>query len=148
MYHPHTRPLTTPLATLLQGFVAGHSALLNSQLPIPSPANILQALASFSPNPHSVQPLTQMPSISPFKSLSSVARALETPPIHVDHVALTIIKSIELKHDMDVHARSILAQGNFEILGVKEMRETIGWPVDGEEASSSSRNEPGTSEVH
>jgi len=68
-----------------------------------------------------------------------MARALETPPMHVDHVALAIIKSIERGTDAVDGSSSV--QGNFEILGVKEMRDTIGWPVDGVNGSSLSGDE-------
>ncbi|KAF8344220.1 uncharacterized protein EI90DRAFT_2900713 [Cantharellus anzutake] len=127
LYHPHIRPLTTPLATVLQGSVSVHTALLNSRIPVPSPANVLRALATFSPNSTSTQSFAQTP--SPFEPLSSVARALETSPMHVDHVATAIINSIE--RGQAAQAQTVPTSARFEILGVKEMRDIIGWPVDG-----------------
>lgn len=53
-------------------------------------------------------------------SLRSAANGLEIPPMHVDHVAMAACAAIEAP----ARDRSI-------ILGVKEMREIIGWRWDG-----------------
>lgn len=65
MYHPHERPLSTPLAVLLN---------TTSSLPLP---------------------IISTPSLPRLSSLSS---SLSTPPIHVDHVAECVLRSIEHEH--------------------------------------------------
>ncbi|KAF8710958.1 NAD dependent epimerase/dehydratase family, partial [Rhizoctonia solani] len=109
MYHPHTRPLTTPIATLLD-----LSATLHQNIPFPGPANILRALASAD--------LARRPQTSDSGSsvalldspLEAMARALEVPPIHVEHVAQAACEAIEQED----------AIGPYD---VKEMRRLIGW---------------------
>ncbi|QRV85944.1 mitochondrial protein [Ceratobasidium sp. AG-Ba] len=106
MYHPHTRPLTTPVATLLD-----ISANLHQKLLIPGPANLLRAFTStkLARWLHPTGGTT-----SPDTPLESMARALETPPIHVEHVAQAACEAI---------ARSDLS-GPY---GVRDMRGLIGW---------------------
>ena len=72
VYHAHQRPLTSPLAALLD-----LSATIHAKMPrsVPTPASILRALHS---------------SISPLSPFESIANALSIPPIHVDHVAEAI----------------------------------------------------------
>ena len=71
MYHAHYRPLTSPLAALLD-----LSATLHAKAPskFPTPSSLLRAIgAALPPSP-----------------LESMANALTIPPIHVDHVAEAI----------------------------------------------------------
>ena len=80
---------------------------------IPTPASVLRAISSSS---------TSSPSIvehSP-SALASVAHALTTPPIHVDHVAEAVCKVIE---DDTVEG----------VVDVPKMRELIGWLEMGSE---------------
>ncbi|KAG9123048.1 hypothetical protein FRC07_000312 [Ceratobasidium sp. 392] len=106
MYHPHTRPLTTPLATLLD-----LSATMHQKLPIPGPANLLRAFSSTELarrlHPAGATSVLDTP-------LEAMARALETPPIHVEHVAQAACEAI--------------ARGDVSgPYGVTEMRKLIGW---------------------
>jgi len=100
MYHPHLRPLTTPLATVLDAVAAFHH-----QAPpgIPTPARLLRLLAAGSPS-SPIQPTT----------LTSIANGMEIPPIHVDHVAEAVCCCIE-RQDMR------------DVIGVSQMRDLIGW---------------------
>ncbi|KAF9464752.1 mitochondrial protein [Collybia nuda] len=77
------------------------SAKLHSKIPpgLPSPSGILRSLA-------------------PGSSLESVANALTIPPIHVDHVAEAVCLTLSSSVNP--------VQG---VVGVKRMRELIGWPV-------------------
>ena len=106
MYHPHLRPLTTPLAVLLD-----LSARLHEQPPLNLndllPASLLRRVGSRTSN-HASEPQAD-------SALGSMANLLETPPIHVDQVAEAIITIL------DSHG---------EIRGpvdVKGMRDVIGW---------------------
>jgi hypothetical protein len=108
MYHPHTRPLTTPIATLLD-----LSATMHQRLPIPGPASLLRALSStelarrLRPSSTNATSILDTP-------LEAMARALETPPIHVEHVAQAACEAI--------------AQGDVSgPYGVRDMRRLIGW---------------------
>ncbi|QRV99983.1 mitochondrial protein [Ceratobasidium sp. AG-Ba] len=118
MYHPHTRPLTTPIATLLD-----ISAKLHQKLPIPGPANLLRAFTSteLARRLHPIGGTTSLDT-----PLESMARALETPPIHVEHVAQAACEAI---------ARSDLS-GPY---GVRDMRRLIGW--EGEVGAKAGRPE-------
>ncbi|CAE6448948.1 unnamed protein product [Rhizoctonia solani] len=108
MYHPHTRPLTTPIATLLD-----LSATMHQKIPLPGPANILRALASTDLAKRSQPPGSDSTTVldSP---LEAMARALEVPPIHVEHVAQAACEAIAQED----------ATGPY---GVREMRRLIGW---------------------
>ncbi|KII88394.1 hypothetical protein PLICRDRAFT_54232 [Plicaturopsis crispa FD-325 SS-3] len=99
VYHPHYRPLTSPLAALLD-----LSATLHANAPpsLPTPASILRTLGSTFSSP-----------------APSVANALTIPPIHVEHVAEAVVCAAL---DADV-------QG---VLGVRAMRELIGWAQKGD----------------
>ncbi|KAH8107046.1 mitochondrial protein [Cristinia sonorae] len=110
IYHPHFRPLTSPLAAILD-----LSASLHAQAPrgFPTPANILKALSSG----------TRSDSLIPPSPLDSVACALTIPPIHVDHVAEAICIAVD-------NARSDVRG----VVGVREMRELIGWSLKGSSA--------------
>jgi hypothetical protein len=108
MYHPHTRPLTTPIATLLD-----LSATMHERLPIPGPANLLRAFSStklaqrLHPSSINARSILDTP-------LEAMARALETPPIHVEHVAQAACEAI--------------VQGDVSgPYGVRDMRRLIGW---------------------
>jgi len=98
VYHAHHRPLTTPAAVLLD-----LSATLHSKLPptVPTPSNILRTLGSAFSLP---------------ASIDAIANALTVPPIHVDHVAEAICVVL------DSSANPIRG-----VIGVKQMRELIGW---------------------
>jgi len=77
IYHPHTAPLTTLPATLLEA-----SSHLQSALP-----TLLRASTAFPPSP---SPTAALPS-----ALSSVASLLTVPPIHVDAIGESICRAIE-----------------------------------------------------
>ncbi|CAE6424984.1 unnamed protein product [Rhizoctonia solani] len=108
MYHPHTRPLTTPIATLLD-----LSATLHQEIPLPGPANLLRALASTDLARRSQPPADSTTAVLD-SSLEAMARALEIPPIHVEHVAQAVCEAIAQED----------AVGPY---GVREMRKLIGW---------------------
>ncbi|PCH38007.1 NAD(P)-binding protein [Wolfiporia cocos MD-104 SS10] len=111
IYHPYLRPLTSPLAALLD-----LSATIHANVPqgLSTPSGVLRSLASAMPGAPSSQPL-----VSP-SPLDSVANALSIPPIHVDHVAEAICIAAGSSRS-DVRG----------VLGVKEMRELIGWHQKG-----------------
>ncbi|KAG8738482.1 hypothetical protein FRC10_006795 [Ceratobasidium sp. 414] len=106
MYHPHTRPLTTPLAALLD-----LSATMHQKIPTLGPANLLRAFSS-TELAHRLRPASATSALD--TPLEAMARALETPPIHVDHVAQAACEAI-VRGDVS---------GPY---GVKEMRGLIGW---------------------
>ena len=119
MYHSHFRPLTTPIATLLDLSATVHRALPNN---VPTPAGLLRTLSSSSPTP-SITPGTLNPS-----ALSSVANALTVPPIHVDHVAEAVVRAID-------------DDGMEGIMDVRRMREVIGWAEKGSERESGEKTQ-------
>src|ERR1700733_11838175 len=156
MYHPHLRPLTTPLATLLSASAQGHKFIQSKvQLPIPTPASILETLASRLESSQS----QFAPAYSPLgqgrggdgggggswltATLRSSANALQIPPMHVDHVALAACTAIEherpqfspgpkktlvVEEEGDrVQDADANDEGKNVVLGVSEMRELIGW---------------------
>lgn len=100
VYHPHLRPITTPIAAL-----ASLSATVHEKAPsiFPTPSRILRALASGSPSP------TELPSV-----LQAMATTFELPPIHLDHVGEAVCKSIERR---DISGP----------VGLRKMRQLIGW---------------------
>ncbi|KIY72183.1 NAD(P)-binding protein [Cylindrobasidium torrendii FP15055 ss-10] len=69
VYHAHFRPLTTPLAVLLE-----FSSKMQAKLPssVPSPSSILRRFG-----------------------MQSVPNALEIPPVHVDHVGEAVCVALE-----------------------------------------------------
>lgn len=103
IYHPHHRPLTSPLAAALD-----LSSVLHSKIPqgVPTPSGLLRALASVGRSPSSPLP----------PSFDAVANALTIPPIHVDHVGETIAMAADVDRD-DIRG----------VYGVQEMRELLGW---------------------
>ncbi|KZT56999.1 NAD(P)-binding protein [Calocera cornea HHB12733] len=98
MFHPHTRPFSTPVASLLD-----LCATLSSCVPsfLPSPPRILRTL-----------PFGQVQGMSP--AAHAMANALETRPMHVESVARAICAAIELDSVSGV-------------IDVDRMRELIGW---------------------
>jgi len=98
VYHAHHRPLTSPLAALLD-----LSATIHSNIPqnIPTPSGLLRVLGSSIPS-SSIPPV-----------LDSMANALTIPPIHVEHVAEAIIVALT----SDVRG----------VVDVRRMRKLIGW---------------------
>lgn len=100
IYHPHLRPITSPIAAL-----AALSATVHERAPsvVPTPGRILRALASDPPSP------TETPS-----ALHALATTFELAPIHLDHVGEAVCKSIERQ---DISGP----------VGVKQMRHLIGW---------------------
>ncbi|RDB21122.1 MIOREX complex component 2 [Hypsizygus marmoreus] len=104
VYHAHQRPLTTPAAVLFD-----LSATLHSKIPstLPTPSGMLRSIAASS------RSLQSGASTSP---LESIANALTTPPVHVDHVAEAICIALDS------------SRGPIRgVVGVRQMRELIGW---------------------
>lgn len=103
IYHPHYRPLTSPLAAALDV-----SSVFHSKIPegIPTPSGFLRALASISRSPSSALP----------PAFDAVANALTVPPIHVDHVGEAIAATVEVDRE-DIRG----------VYGVREMRDLMGW---------------------
>jgi len=103
IYHPHYRPLTSPLAAALD-----ISSALHSKIPegIPTPSGFLRAVASMSRSPSSPLP----------PAFDAVANALTIPPIHVDHVGEAIAIAVDVDRD-DIRG----------VYGVGEMRDLMGW---------------------
>ncbi|KAJ7111573.1 mitochondrial protein [Mycena crocata] len=100
VYHAHQRPLTTPAAALLDV-----SAALHARLPHAVRTPLRAALAQLAP----VSKQTPSPIVS-------VANALTTPPLHVDHVGAAAVEAC--------------VNGEVEgVLDVRQMREAIGWGV-------------------
>ncbi|GBE81946.1 NAD(P)-binding protein [Sparassis latifolia] len=117
MYHPHFRPVTSPIAALLD-----LSATIHSKAPsgFPTPSSVLRSLASAFPAASS----DPSPLVGP-SPLDSIANALTIPPIHVDHVAEAICIAVDQARP-DVKG----------VVGVKEMRDLIGWSSKGQQQSS------------
>lgn len=111
IYHSHFRPLTLPLATLLD-----LSSTIHKCMPAqaPTPSKILRSLASVAAGPsHNSGINTKESGFEP-SALASLANVLVIPPIHVDHVAEAVCKVI-----MDDSVEGIV--------NVERMRELIGW---------------------
>ena len=108
IYHPHYRPIISPVAALLD-----LSATLHAKLPagFPTPGAVLRTLGAVLPRPAG---LTDSP-------LNAMARALTIPPIHVDHVAEAVCIAVD--------AARADVRGPY---GVAEMRELIGWHQKGQ----------------
>ncbi|KAG8954662.1 hypothetical protein FRC04_011095 [Tulasnella sp. 424] len=137
MYHPHLRPLTTPLAVLLD-----ISSRLHHKPPLGLygmlPSSILRSIASrpqggsnFT-SPQSVSSTTPAASAGDPSSLESLANLLEVPPIHVDQVADAIVEVIRNRPDV---------RGP---VGVEAMRNIIGWRREGEEGPRYTKEQPAT----
>lgn len=88
VYHAHFRPLSTPLAAILDFSAQVHSKMSPS---LPTPSSILRGLG-----------------------LESVPNALSLPPIHVDHVGEAVCAALVNEEVKGV-------------VGVRRMRELIGW---------------------
>ncbi|KAJ7235461.1 hypothetical protein B0H12DRAFT_1027424 [Mycena haematopus] len=96
IYHAHHRPLTTPAAALLD-----LTSTLHAALPQPLRASLRAAVTD-----------VRIPS-----SAASIATALSTPPMHVDHVANAAVAAC-------------LNPAIHGVLDVGAMREAIGWRAD------------------
>lgn len=119
IYHPHFRPLTSPLAALLD-----LSATVHASAPpaFPTPSKVLRALGdsrTVSPSARGLQ--GEETELVPPSALHSVANAMVIPPIHVDHVAEAIcIAADEAREDV---------RG---VVDVREMRRLVGWTEKGQ----------------
>ncbi|PPQ63070.1 hypothetical protein CVT24_005925, partial [Panaeolus cyanescens] len=119
VYHAHHRPLTTPAAVLFD-----LSATIHRKIPrnIPTPVDILRSLGAATSS--AANDRSGMPS-----SLDSIANALSTPPIHVDHVADAIVESL-----VDEEIKGVV--------NVDRMRKLVGWSGEntrGDSITSASR---------
>ncbi|EIN07307.1 mitochondrial protein [Punctularia strigosozonata HHB-11173 SS5] len=114
VYHAHYRPLTSPVAALLD-----LSASLHSRAPVqvPTPSSVLRTLASLSGSSAAVPEERRSP-------LESMANALIVPPIHVDHVGEACSIAVDVSR-FDVAGP----------VGVREMRHLIGWEQKGQPAA-------------
>jgi len=105
IYHPHYRPITSPLAAAID-----ISSNIHARIPsnFPTPSGILRTFSGL-----------MRASTNASSSFESMANALTTPPIHVDHVAeaITVAANIERSDIRGVH-------------GVREMRRLFGWQDD------------------
>ncbi|KAH9946090.1 NAD(P)-binding protein [Epithele typhae] len=113
IYHPHYRPLISPVAALLD-----LSATVHASLPagLPTPSNVLRTLGA-------VLPRSAAPgAVALDTGFDAMARALTIPPIHVDHVAEAVCIAADNRRQ-DV-------RGPY---GVKGMRELIGWHQRGQQ---------------
>lgn len=152
VYHAHQRPVTTPLAFLLD-----LSATLHARVPptVPTPSGILQTLSKLlSPDTRRhdkveakkaaaggrgigdeelkmyqglSSPGDQRP-VTP-SALEAMANILVIPPIHVDHVADAILASLDS------------ANGVKGVVGVRRMRKLIGWKERGGNSESGSKDD-------
>ncbi|KAF8525684.1 hypothetical protein JB92DRAFT_3093566 [Gautieria morchelliformis] len=112
IYHPHLCPLTTPIAAL-----ASLSATLHSHAPplLPTPSRVLHALArAQSPDPRSPSPAPSHTNTPLPSAIHALVTTLELSPIHVDHVAEAVCRAIKRQ---DVRGP----------VGLRRMRELIGW---------------------
>ncbi|KAG6874196.1 hypothetical protein C0995_003742 [Termitomyces sp. Mi166 len=102
VYHAHHRPLSTPAAVLFD-----LSATLHAKIPptLPTPSSILRYVGAS----------LRHGSSTSTSSLESIANALTIPPIHVDHVAMAVCATLSLDNPV---------RG---VVGVRRMRELIGW---------------------
>ncbi|EJD52923.1 NAD(P)-binding protein [Auricularia subglabra TFB-10046 SS5] len=107
IYHAHLRPLTSPIAAMLSASAHFHHRLPES---VPTPAGLMRTLSRLVAEP-----------------LDSVANALTTHPIHVEHVASAACAAVE----------DSTASGP---LDVRAMRRLIGWPLDGDTATQSTQD--------
>jgi len=116
MYHPHLRPMTTPLAVLLD-----LSSRLHQNPPFnvrgALPSSILRSIAPGSLSSVGLQDNQNSSRVLP-SSLDSFANLLEVPPIHVDQVAEAIVTVITNRPDVSGP------------VGVEAMRRIIGWRND------------------
>ncbi|KAF9246307.1 mitochondrial protein [Melanogaster broomeanus] len=111
VYHAHHRPLTSPLAALIDLSASMHASVPDG---LPTPSSVLRALGHAFPSSQG----SQMSS-----PLNSIANALSIPPIHVEHVAEAICVALDPARDIK------------GVVGVREMRELIGWSEKGQVAA-------------
>ncbi|KAJ6547622.1 mitochondrial protein [Mycena capillaripes] len=105
VYHAHQRPLTTPAAALLDLSSTLHARLPDAvRTPLRAAVAQLPRVSSETPSP-----------------IVSVANALSTPPMHVDHVGGAAVEAC-----VNAELRGVLE--------VRQMREAIGWRSDGDVA--------------
>lgn len=113
MYHPHVRPLSTVPAFLLSLTAGAHDRI---NLPLP-----------FSPN----------------SVFGGAAAGLRTHPLHVDHVAQSVLRCIERPAEVDQEAQRREGPG---VVDVGMIRQWSGFPgYKGEElsaAGSTASSEP------
>jgi hypothetical protein len=104
VYHAHHRPLTAPVAALLD-----LSATLHRKTPqsIPTPSSVIRRLASSSLLGGG------RGSISP--SLASIADAFVIPPIHVDQVAEAICTTLDSRNGIKGVVADGLARRKIEV---------------------------------
>ncbi|KIK57765.1 hypothetical protein GYMLUDRAFT_45950 [Collybiopsis luxurians FD-317 M1] len=123
VYHAHYRPLTTPAAAALD-----LSATLHRKIPqgIPTPSYILRQLGSILSSHSSLPVDGRMQDDALGSPLESVANAMTIPPIHVDHVAEATAIALE---DASISG----------VIGVRRMRELIGWWPESESHPSGHR---------
>lgn len=105
VYHAHHRPMTSPLAALIDLSASIHASVPKG---LPTPSSLLRAVGHAFPS-------------SRDSPLHSVANALSIPPIHVEHVAEAICVALDT------------TRGVKGVVGVREMRELIGWSEKGQE---------------
>jgi len=122
IYHPHSRPVSTLPATVID-----LSASIQKRLPVALQAKTLSSslntLALFSPLLASLIK-SKNTDLAPFSE--SIANLLSIPPVHVDSVAESVCRLIE----------GTAADQTFpSVVGVKEMRRLIGFK-DGTESES------------
>lgn len=115
IYHPHFRPLTSPLAALLDLSATVHAGAPPN---LPTPSGVLRALGG--------APAGAEDTVQP-SALHSIANALTIPPIHVDHVAEAVCVAAEETRE-DVRG----------VVGVNEMRRLIGWAEEGRDPTEGS----------
>ncbi|KAH8116919.1 NAD-binding protein [Phellopilus nigrolimitatus] len=121
VYHSHFRPLTTPVATVLDLFSTLHRAAPPGA---PTPASVLRALGAATAHPSASQASADLAGGNidlESSPLASVANALSVPPIHVDHVAEAI-------------CRVVLDDAVEGVVDVQRMRGLIGWADKGQSA--------------
>lgn len=111
IYHPHFRPLTSPVAALLDLSASLHAAVPPG---LPTPSRLLRAAAA------GLSPRRSSALVAP-SPLDAVANALTIPPIHVDHVGEAIcIAADSARTDVE------------GVVDVQEMRRLIGWTQKGQ----------------
>lgn len=122
MYHPHERPLSTPLAVLLDV-----TSRLHSRMPFALP---------LPPSPPPLSRSSPSSRSSPLQALGALGASLQVPPIHVDHVAECICRSVEDQH----------VQG---VVDTAEMRQWVGLdpPLKRDIFSSTATGSPFASNV-
>ncbi|KAF8580871.1 mitochondrial protein [Ramaria rubella] len=115
IYHPHLRPITSPIAALVS-----LSATIHEKAPsvIPTPSRVLRAMA---PQPEHPEGLPS--------ALEAMASTLELPPVHLDHVGEGVCRSIERQ---DISGP----------VGVRRIRQLVGWGESGPVIHSADHESP------